>query len=118
MNQKQLLELAIEKAGSKSNLSKLTGLRLAFFYEWEKGVSMKFDVMLSVLDAVDLKLELVEKKQNVPKMENPPPPPKRKNTEIEKNGTIWIAECDCRIVDGLFRRGKDGCKKLKSQHKF
>ena len=27
-------------------------------------------------------------------------------------------ECNCKIVDGLFRRGKDGCKKSIENHKF
>lgn len=110
MNQKELLELAEKKAGSKSNLSKLTGLRLAFFYEWEKGVSMKFDVMISVLDAVDLKLELVEKKQSVPKMKNPPSPPKKRENQND---------CECTLLDGKYiKRGNDGCKKSLKKHNF
>jgi hypothetical protein len=110
MNQKQLLEQAEKKAGSKANLSKLTGLRLAFFYEWEKGVSMKFDVMVSVLEAVGLGLNVVEKKQNVPKMKNPPSPPEKK--EFSKN-------CQCVLIDNKYiKRGKDGCEKSIENHKF
>lgn len=48
-------------------------------------------------------------------------PIKKRKTNIperEKNQTIWVAECECKIVDGLLRRGKDGCKKSKSEHKF
>ena len=47
----------------------------------------------------------VENNVNVPKMKNPPPPPEKK--------------CLCYLdANGLLRRGKDGCKKSKEEHKF
>lgn len=43
-------------------------------------------------------------------------PLKCENINIEVG---FKKECDCYLDEGgLFRRGKDGCKKLKSQHKF
>lgn len=105
MNQKDLLKLAEEKAGSKKELSRLTGLRLAFFYEWEKGTSVKFDVMISILEAVGVSLEISKPKK-----------------EFHRYGGISISsikKCECTLdSNGLLRRGKDGCKKSKSAHKF
>lgn len=146
MNQKQLLEQAEKKAGSKANLSKMTGLRLAFFYEWEKGVSMKFDVMISILEAIGIKLaaydtesgmpyefEQVEK-EIVPKSEVSGFVKLEKKTAKkikfiqEKQKVIpmygeafdFKNECDCFIdKDGILRKTKNStCKKNKSQHKF
>lgn len=121
MNQKQLLEQAEKKAGSKANLSKMTGLRLAFFYEWEKGVSMKFDVMISVLEAVGIKLAAYDTESGMPyefEQVEKEIVPKVKKNKLQSEKKELKNDCDCKIVDGLFRRGKDGCKKLKSQHKF
>jgi hypothetical protein len=143
MNQKQLLEQAEKKAGSKANLSKLTGLRLAFFYEWEKGVSMKFDVMVSVLEAIGIKLaaydtesgmhyefEQVEK-EIVPKSEvsgfvklekksiSKERIKRISNVKVEKVIPMY-GDCDCVIDEkGLLRKSKNStCTKNKSQHNF
>lgn len=121
MNQKQLLELAEKKAGSKANLSKLTGIRLAFFYEWEKGTLMKLNSMLSVLEAIGIKLVAYDVESGIPyefdQVEKEVVSNVKKN-KLQSEKKEIKNDCDCKIVDGLFRRGKDGCKKLKSQHKF
>jgi hypothetical protein len=121
MNQKQLLEIAEKKAGSKANLSKMTGLRLAFFYEWEKGVSMKFDVMVSVLEAIGIKLAAYDTESGMTyefeQLEKEIVSKVKKN-KLQSEKKEIKNECDCKIVEGLFRRGKDGCKKSIENHKF
>lgn len=108
MNQKDLLKLAEEKAGCKSNLSKLTGIRLASFYEWEKGQAIKFDVMISVLSVVGISLEILK--------------PRKEKKEVHRDGGVSLSnanKCECSLdANGLLRRGKDGCKKSKEEHKF
>ena len=46
---------------------------------------------------------------NVPKMENKPLPPEEKQN---------ANECDCRLENGLLKRGKSKCKLSKIQHNF
>jgi hypothetical protein len=60
MNQSKLLKIAIEKAGGKKQLSELTKMRLAYFYEAEKGKAIKFDDMIKILNAVNLALIPIE----------------------------------------------------------
>ena len=130
MTQSELLKLAIEKAGGKKQLSELTGLRLAFFYEWEKGKAIKFDVMVHVLEAVGMGLKTYSLKTNEKKEFFVSVPNVHAEKTIKNNFTKKeIPEykenyqfqnvCDCHLDSkGLLRRGKIKCTKPKSEHKF
>lgn len=59
MTQSQLLNLAIEKAGSIKNLSEINDITITRIYEWRNGTAIRFETMIKLLKSVGV--ELVEK---------------------------------------------------------
>lgn len=57
MNQKELLQKAIDKAGSIKKLSEITGITITRFYEWRNGSKMRSDVLFEILEKVGINLK-------------------------------------------------------------
>jgi len=55
MTTQQLLKV-FERTHSKAEMSKITGIRLATFYDWENGQSMKFEKAVEISKALKLNL--------------------------------------------------------------
>ena len=95
-------------------LTKINRAQLKKFFEFTNVPSMKFyfEVKSSLENEFMVKeIEKLEtdgslQKGNVPKMENKPAPPTEK------------ASCDCKLENGLLKRGKIKCTKSKAEHNF
>ena len=77
---------------------------LKLYLEIQSALVSQMNVILNQSEGDGSLLE-----ENVPKMENKPLPPEEKQN---------ANECDCRLENGLLKRGKSKCKLSKAQHNF
>ena len=97
MNQKDILEKLIESVGGIPTLSKLTEIPAPHFYKWLDGTEIRANKLFFICDSAGFNVEVLKTQI--------------KDLEIE-------SECDCKIVNGLLRRGKIKCTKSKKEHGF
>jgi hypothetical protein len=111
MNQKKLIEIAIERVGGKSILASKINVAPARITEWLKGKSIRYEKMVEILGVVGLGLKIYELAEFGSQF--------FKASDVVMTIKKEKKDCDCFLDgNGLLRRGKIRCIKSKSEHKF
>ena len=65
-----------------------------------------------------IKVESGQQKYSEKKKETKKTQKQKKNVPVFKENYQFQNECDCRLENGLLKRGKIKCKKTKAEHNF